>query len=265
VLPPGKLKPFTLSLYEGILARFKPLCGSQVDDGHGGVKPACDARDLMMRTNGALFKSLRELYPDAGFGETLLIDGSLVPAWCEQKGSGKTVEAEASRRRTCPQAGSRAITWKRGKSDIEPGSSIPAGQLSSATHIRGYYYIVILDQLSGWPLVSTLVDASKDEAVALIPLLSDIYGYHPAINVKRIDGGGAWDEAWAHATCEMDYGIAPVFRNTARSEPKGRPAGPRWREPQHGRHRLHARGAAAPSQRHAVEVRRLRAPRPRGS
>ena len=49
-------------------------------------------------------QALRELYPDAGFGETLLIDGTLVPAWCEQKGDGANDEIEAQRRRTCPDA-----------------------------------------------------------------------------------------------------------------------------------------------------------------
>ena len=220
IVRPPVLKPFTPSLYEGITARFPFLCGEVVHNAKKVQRPTCNARNQMLRINGLMFKALRDLYPDEGLGRTLLIDGTLFPAWCEQRGVGETPAVETQRRRTCPKAGARAISYGRGKVNLRAGDSVSASQLGSAKFVRGYYYIVLLDQASGWPLVSTVQDASDDEADALIPLLRDLYEYHPGIEVERVVGDGAWDEVWAHRLCELEYGIAPVFRHSGRSEPR---------------------------------------------
>lgn len=200
-------RPLRLSTYRGSTERFGPLTRS------------AEFHDLTMRTNAAMFRALCELYPERRFGQTLLIDGCLFPAWCPQVGVGKTDESELRRRRTTPNAGARLIEYTRkGKLDLAPDAQRTAGRLvTSSKFARGYVYVCIVDQASGWPLVSTLMDAQHDEAEALVPLLSDLYRYYPFIAPKVIAGDGAWDEAWAHRLCELFYGLAPVFRHTERS------------------------------------------------
>jgi hypothetical protein len=201
---PGPLK---LATYRGSMKRFDAL-----SDRAGN-------RDLMLATNAALFRSLCELYPDRPFGRGLLIDGCLFPAWCPQVGKGTTDEMEAARRRTTPHAGARHIRYtSSGKYDLDPNTRMTAGAFAGTSNFdRGYYYVCILDQASGWPLVSTVMDAGIDEAEALTALLSDLYKHYPFIQPEFIAGDGAWDETWAHRECELFYGLAPVFRHTERS------------------------------------------------
>lgn len=204
--------PFALPLYPAVMDRKEPLTRRHF------------LRDLRMKAQAAMFRALCELHPDEGFGDNLLIDGSLFPAWCKQVGKGATDEQELLRRCKTPHAGSRTIQYTAsGKLALDDGdvlSGRAVSVLSSAKHARGYYYVCIVDQASGWPLVSMLVDASFDEAEALIPLLSDLYRYYgDFITPKHIAGDGAWDEAWAHRLCELFYGLAPVFRATNRSQP----------------------------------------------
>src|SRR5205807_1505696 len=121
-------------------------------------------RDRALKANAAMFKGLCELYPGERFGETLLIDGCLFPAWCQQVGKGADEGAEAARRRTTPHAGARLIQYQStGKYNLDPKTSMTAGAFAaSANFSRGYFYVVILDQASGWPLVSTVMDAAHD-------------------------------------------------------------------------------------------------------
>lgn len=177
-------------------------------------------RDLMLATNAAMFRSLCELYPDRPFGRALLIDGCLFPAWTPQVGKGSTDEAEAERRRLTPHAGARLIERKStGKYDLAPDAVRTARHFASSCDFeRGYYYVCIIDQASGWPLVSLIMDAAIDEADALTALLSDLYRHYPFLKPQLIAGDGAWDEAWAHRLCELFYdGLAPVFRPTQRA------------------------------------------------
>jgi hypothetical protein len=200
--------PLQLALYEGTMGRLKT------------VTRGADFRVLAMQTNAELFRALCELYPGRGFGERLLIDGCLFPAWCPQKGTGKDNPVlEAQRRRTTPHAGARHIQYtSTGKANLDPETLMSAGSyVTSSNFARGYFYIAIIDQASGWPLVSLVKDAAEDEADSLVPLLSDLYRYFDFIKPKLIAGDGAWDEEWAHRDCELFYGLAPVFRHTERS------------------------------------------------
>ncbi|MGB7160169.1 MAG: hypothetical protein WBD40_19030 [Tepidisphaeraceae bacterium] len=200
-------EPFTLALYEGTTGRIKPL-----------AQPAT-FRPLVLQAKARMFKALRDLYPDARFGERLLIDGHLMPAWCPQRGRGATAAQEQERRATTPHAGARLVEYTRsGKRSLAATDRVAGRALMGHTAFaRGYYYVCIIDQASGWPLVSMLQDASYDEAEALIPLLSDLYKYYDFIEPKYIAGDGAWDETWAHRACELFYGLSPVFRHTDRA------------------------------------------------
>lgn len=200
--------PFGLALYEGTMGRLKP------------VTRRGDFRALALQTNAELFRSLCALYPDRGFGERLLIDGCLFPAWCPQLGTAKdNPDVEAQRRATTPHAGARLIQYtSTGKASLDPATVMSAGSfVTSSKFARGYYYVAIIDQASGWPLVSCVMDAAFDEAEAMLPLLSDLYRYFDFIEPKLIAGDGAWDEQWAHRLCELFYGLAPVFRHTKRA------------------------------------------------
>ncbi len=199
--------PFGLALYEGTMGRLKP------------VTRRGDFRALALQTNAELFRSLCALYPDRGFGERLLIDGCLFPAWCPQLGTAKdNPDVEAQRRATTPHAGARLIQYtSTGKASLDPATVMSAGSfVTSSKFARGYYYVAIIDQASGWPLVSCVMDAAFDEAEARcrcwgpLPLLE-------LIERKLMDGDGAWDEQWAHRLCELFYGLAPVFRHTKRA------------------------------------------------
>jgi hypothetical protein len=169
---------------------------------------------LAMAANVALLRSLRELLPHAGIGKRLLIDGSMVPAWCQQKGAGDDTEREQRLRRHTPEAGFRAYVQSGSeKRPIKPGDKLASGlRAGRGKAWRGYTLIVIADQATGLPLVWTLQDASLDEAQAIVPLLSDLHRLWPDIDAELIAGDSAWDEdAWCRV-CEVDYGIHPVFR-----------------------------------------------------
>ncbi len=199
--------PLPLRTYRGSMKRFDALCERS------------GTRDLVLATKAKMFRALMELHPDRPYGRGLLIDGCLFPAWCEQIGTGTTAEMEAARRRTTPYAGARHIVYtKTGKQTVDPGHIMSASRFASSSNFdRGYYYVAIIDQASGWPLVSLIMDAELDEAEALIPLLSDLYRHYPFLAPEFIAGDGAWDEGWAHRACELYYGLAPVFRHTERA------------------------------------------------
>ncbi len=88
---------------------------------------------------------------------------------------------------------------------------------SSSNFARSYYYVCILDQASGWPLVSLIMDASEDEAEALIPLLSDLFCYFDFIGPQTISGDGDWDESGPTAPASSSTASRPFPRDRRRS------------------------------------------------
>lgn len=173
--------PFQLALYEGTMGRLVPVTR------RGAFRP------IALRANAELFRALCTLYPNRGFGERLLVDGCLFPAWCPQKGKGRSDDEEAARRATTPLAGARLLRYtSSGKVELEPGTVMSAGAFASSSNFaRAYFCVTILDQASGWPLVSLHMDAAFDEAEALLSLLSDLYRYYDFITPKLISGDGA--------------------------------------------------------------------------
>jgi hypothetical protein len=182
------------------------------------LAPGCIEKG--MAANIAMVRTLREMLPDAGIGERLMIDGTDAPAWVKQvaarrNGDGEIdSQHEALIRCHTPEAGFRAYVRKQnGKRPIGPDDRLgPAMRVSSSKAWRGYYLVVIADQATGLPLVWDMVDAAEDEAPAIVGLLSTLYRLWPDCPATMIAGDSAWDEEWACRLCEVDYGIHPVFR-----------------------------------------------------
>ena len=175
------------------------------------LAPACNP--AAVETNIELMKWMRrEVHPDVG--KRLLIDGSAVPAWCQQYGAGRDDRRETRLRKHTPEAGFRAY-YQSGseKRDIRPDDSLKAALKNRRVKAwRGYYVVCLYDQATSLPLVWTVFDAAQDEAAALVPLLSLLHQHWPDIDAEMIAGDSAWDERWACRTCEVDYGIHPIFR-----------------------------------------------------
>ena len=168
---------------------------------------------LAMETNVAIVKELARLRPDVGFGKRLMIDGTPIPAWVPQRGSRGNPEVEQLLRKKAPHAGFRVYSHNgnKGKQNLKPGDQVTVGAGVTKAW-RGYYLVTIADQASGLPLVWMVIDAATDEAATLIPLLSDLYKLWPDIPAELIVGDSAWDEDRWCRLCEVEYGLAPVFR-----------------------------------------------------
>ena len=191
-------------------------------------KAATPCHQLALYTNIEMLKELRALGFDE-IGKRLLIDGSAVPAWAQQVSAGRLPKnptpqqqaahdrREADLRKCAEEAGFRMLAHTRnGKvvpADEKVGSGLRAGKVKAW---RGYYLVVIADQATGLPMVWSLVDASEDEARQIIPLLSQLFSLWPELHDDRITemiaGDSAWDEDPWCRLCEVDYGIAPIFR-----------------------------------------------------
>lgn len=166
----------------------------------------------VVAANVRMVKALADHLPGRGIGERLMIDGMGTPAWVRQVGKGKTPEQEAFRRRNNPHAGARTYMHiGGGKRQVVSGDdAVKVAQI--AKFWRGYYTVVIADQVTGLPLVWTVFDAKVDEAGAIVALLSMLFDLWPECPAKLITGDSAWDEDGWCRLCEVDYGIHPIFR-----------------------------------------------------
>lgn len=177
-------------------------------------RAAKDVRLLAMETNIALVKELAKMFPGEGIGERLGIDGMPFSAWVPQRGS-RDEQVDKAIGKRIPQAGFRVYTQssRNGKQNIPANTQVAAGGAGRIVKaFRGFYLVVIVDLATGLPLVWTLLSASDDEAATIVPLLSILYRLWPDIPAKTISGDSAWDEDPWCRLCEVDYGIAPVFR-----------------------------------------------------
>jgi hypothetical protein len=129
-------------------------------------------------------------------GKRLLIDGSAVPAWCQQWTRQDDEALNQQLRRFTPEAGHRSYQHTpKSKRDIEPGADlISTLTLQKVKSWRGYYVVAIFDQPTSLPLVWTVFDASHDEAPALVAVLSLLHKLWPDIDADVIAGDSAWDE-----------------------------------------------------------------------
>lgn len=183
--------------------------------------PRLAAHDAIVRTNVQMIKELAALFPSAGIGQRLMIDGSARPAWCAQAPTGKTDEQEAHRRRMCPEAGSRAIIHTSGGKRTVKSTEMGRGQsyLAKGKHWRGYHDVVIADMATLLPVVWGSFDASLDEAAAIVVLMSDLARFWGEdFSPEAIVGDSAWDEDPWCRMLEVDYGTHPVFRLHAKDK-----------------------------------------------
>jgi hypothetical protein len=72
---------------------------------------------------------------------------------------------------------------------------------------RGYRLVVIVDLLTGLPLVWVLWPGQADEAKALQYLLHLLLDSWPDLQVDALVADAAWDENWAVEWCLVNYGI----------------------------------------------------------
>lgn len=173
-----------------------------------------------MHANVDMLKALREMMPKAGIGKRLLVDGTSIPAWAPQVGSGGNDEEERKERdrrmrRFAPDAGFRAYYYaSNGKRSIQPGDKLANGlRAGRGKAWRGYFLVVIADQATGLPLSWTLQDAAINETWGLIPCLSELHRLWPDIDADCIAGDGLYDTDEIARMLEVDYGIHPCFRD----------------------------------------------------
>jgi len=178
------------------------------------------ARPLMLQASARMFRPISEQVE--GAGRRLLVDGRLFPGWARQEGKGKTEEEELEIRRTSPDAGARAyIQTKKGKREIGYDEVVRAGEFARYVRfVRGFYLVTILDQATGYPLISTVMDASINETVALRPLLMELFHYYPYLAPELIVGDGLYDIAELYRMCKLEFGMDLVARPTDQARPK---------------------------------------------
>lgn len=176
-------------------------------------KASKGVRVAAMKHNIELVKQLAELFPGEGIGERLAIDATAFPAWCPQRGSRNDAVDEIIGRRT-PDAAYRIQEYRKGsKEEVDPNEQVQAGKVNvKVKAFRGYFLVAIIDLATGLPLVWVLMTGKTNETAALIPLLSTLYRLWPEIPAKLIVGDSLYDDDICTRVCEVDYGIAPVFR-----------------------------------------------------
>lgn len=170
-----------------------------------------------MTANIEMVKELARLYPKAGIGKRLLVDSTAVEAWAPQHSAGSKDDPQYAKREAklnarTPDAGFRAYTYNGSKVDIDVGDKVAVGVNKKTKAWRGYYFQVIADQATGLPLVWMMFNAKQQEHHGLLALLSDLHQLWPDINAELIAGDSAFSNNEVCRTCEVDYGIAPVFR-----------------------------------------------------
>ncbi len=191
-------------------------------------RAAVPCHRLAQYTNIEMLKSLRDL----GFeeiGKRLLIDGTAVPAWAPQVSAGRlpknpTPEQQEAHdrredelRKRAHDAGFRMHAYTKNGKVVPPDEKVASGLRAGRVKAwRGYYLVVIADQATGLPMVWSLVDAKQDESRQIVPLFSDLFSLWPELHDDRITemiaGDSAWDKDEWCRLCEVDYGIAPIFR-----------------------------------------------------
>lgn len=170
-----------------------------------------------MTANIEMIKELARLYPKAKIGKRLLVDSTAIEAWAPQYSAGskddpRYAKREAKLNARTPDAGFRAYIYKGSKQDIDVGDKVPVGLNKKVKAWRGYYFQVIADQATGLPLVWMMFNAKHQEHYGLLTLLRDLHQLWPDIDAELIAGDSAFSNNEVCRTCEVDYGIAPVFR-----------------------------------------------------
>lgn len=143
------------------------------------------------RTNVEIAKAIHKLVPNSF--RWLAMDGTRAKAWCQQVGTG-TPEEEAHIRRYAPNAG--------------------ASDRANAPFLRGWNFVLLVDIVTGLPLMWVVWDANLDEARAMKHLLWLLYDVWPECPAEVIVADKAWDESWAVKWCLVNYNIYLLTHRT---------------------------------------------------
>ena len=159
-----------------------------------------------------IVRTLSELFPEAQIGHWVSTDAQMVAAWVEQK-SGKTngkpdPEREAWLTRRCPEAEYRVYGYDAdGIGDPEERATV-----RDRKKVRGYLQVLDVETSTGLALVGSLTGARRTyEPATLRPLLLRLYGLWPDIPLRGVVGDKLYDTKDACLTCELDFGLMPVF------------------------------------------------------
>ena len=167
-----------------------------------------------------IVRALQIMYPKLGIGEFGAVDGTPVCAWTKQDHAVVDGVVDNARedflRRRMPNAAYRAyIRTINGKKNVK-GQSVKNAW-------RGFLFILIVDVVTGLPLVGQFVPATTNETHVLRDLLDTLYKYWPDSPMKALVADKLWDTKAAHLTCERHYGIHLV----AIRQPRGAKAKPK--------------------------------------
>jgi hypothetical protein len=168
--------------------------------------------ELVQQACVEIVRTLGELFPEAEVGRWVSVDAQMVAAWVEQK-SGKTngepdPEREAWLTRRCAEAGYRVYGYDLdGIGDPEERATV-----RDRKKVRGYLQVLDIETSTGLALVGSLTNAQTTyEPAALHPLLLRLYGLWPGIPLRGVIGDKLYDTFEACLTCELDFGLIPIF------------------------------------------------------
>jgi hypothetical protein len=168
-------------------------------------------------------RTLAAMFPELRIGEWVSIDAQMVAAWTRQESGKIDGKLDPAREewltRRCADAGYRAYGYDRdGIGDLEERLTIRDGKF-----VRGYLQVLITDITTGLPLVGILSNAQTTfEPDTLRGLLLQLCGMWPDIPLRGVIGDKLYDIRDACLTCELDFGVTPVFiRRPSHAEANG--------------------------------------------
>lgn len=165
--------------------------------------------DKAMEANMKIIRQLAEMFPHLGIGKDIAIDGMLVPYWCPQgsaKEHGVLNEAKEARyNRGYERIGFKAIGYDAdGQFNDSDDDKKRKKKVKSC---RGGLFVLLVEVVTGLPLVGVLLPADSHETHALYELLPKLYGFWPEIPLETIVGDKLYDARDLHRFCEVGYGV----------------------------------------------------------
>jgi hypothetical protein len=158
-------------------------------------------------------------------GRYLAVDGSLVPAWAQQRAAsvnGKWDPAlEAHLRRRAPEAGFVAYSGY-GDDGLDEQAQAREGANKARrgaprVFVRGYRLNCLVDISTGLPLVFDLADATNSHEPRILRdvLLPTLFDLSPDLDVNAIVADAGYDDNTTHEHLERYYGIHLVVNRKA--------------------------------------------------
>jgi hypothetical protein len=163
--------------------------------------------------NIKMLQALRDYFPLVG--RAAFIDGTAYPSWSRQIWGGERGSALDRRLRgRDDDAGFRAYAHGPvGKVDVDlDAGTFKLFRTGKVKAWRGYYWIVLVDQATGLPLIAVMQDAAINEYLATERLLDRLYERWPDIGLERLIADAGWDNGPQAKLILTKYGAQPIFR-----------------------------------------------------